>query len=93
MRRLAILLPLLLAACHREPSFDERYDKAAKEIDARAKAMDKDIAESEKAAKAVGEAPPRPGTAIEPGGKIPRTEPAPLPDTAKPSSAPPSSGE
>ena len=93
MRGLAILLPLLLAACHQEPSFDERYDKAAKEIDARAKAMDKDIAESEKAAKAVGESWPRPGGVIEPGGKIPRTKPAPLPDTAKPSNAPPSSGE
>ncbi|KTE21755.1 hypothetical protein ATE67_03605 [Sphingopyxis sp. H050] len=54
MRRAAILLPLLLAACHQEPSFDERYDKAAKEIDARAKAMDADIAESEKAAQAAG---------------------------------------
>lgn len=71
MRRLALLMPLLLAACHDEPSFDERYDKAAKEIDARAKAMDKDIAESERAAKAASD----------------------LPDTAKPSNAPPSSGE
>ena len=93
MRRLAILLPLLLAACHQEPSFDERYDKAAKEIDARAKAMDKDIAESEKAEKAAGEYPSEPAVAVEPGGKIPRTDPVPLPDTAKPSSAPPSSGE
>lgn len=93
MRRRAILLPLLLAACHREPSFDERYDKAAKEIDARAKAMDEDIAESEKAAKAAGDVQSEPGTIIEPGGKIPRTEPVPLPDTTKPSNAPPSSGE
>jgi len=93
MRRLAILLPLLLAACHQEPSFDERYDKAAKEIDARAKAMDKDIVESEKAAKAAGDVRSKPGTAIEPGGKVPRTKPVPLPDTAKPSNAPPSSGE
>ena len=46
MRRLALLLPLFLAACHEEPSFDERYGKAAKEIEARAKAMDADIAES-----------------------------------------------
>lgn len=49
MRRLVILLPLLLTACHDEPSFDERYDKAAKDIETRAKAMDADIAESEKA--------------------------------------------
>lgn len=52
MRRLALLLPLLLAACHKEPSFDERYDKAANEIEERAKAMDADIAESEKAVEA-----------------------------------------
>ena len=52
MRRLALVLPLLLAACHDEPSFDERSGKAAKEIEARAKAMDADIAESEKAAAA-----------------------------------------
>ncbi|MBL0915244.1 MAG: hypothetical protein IBJ13_06945 [Sphingopyxis sp.] len=64
MRRAAILLPLLLAACHQEPSFDERYDKAAKEIDTRAKAMDADIAESEKAAKAAGlPDEPKPATA------------------------------
>ncbi len=50
MRRAALLLPLLLAACHQEPDFDDRYDKAAKEIEARAKAMDADIAETEKAA-------------------------------------------
>ena len=47
-----LLLPLLLAACHQEPAFDERYDKAAKEIEARARTMDADIAEAEKAAAA-----------------------------------------
>ncbi|MCW0196963.1 hypothetical protein [Sphingopyxis sp.] len=52
MRRAALLLPLLLAACHQEPDFDDRYDMAAKEIEARAKAMDADIAETEKAAAA-----------------------------------------
>ena len=49
------IVPLfLLAACKEEPRFEERYDKAAKEIEARAKAMDADIAESEKAAAEVG---------------------------------------
>lgn len=50
MRAAVLLVPLLLlAACKDEPRFEERYDKAAKEIEARAKAMDADIAESEKA--------------------------------------------
>ena len=55
MRAGFLLLPLLaLAACKDEPDFDTRYDKAAKEIEARAKAMDADIAEAEKAAAAKG---------------------------------------
>jgi len=73
MRRAVLLLPLLLAACHQEPDFDDRYDKAAKEVEARARAMDADIAETEKAAAA--------------------TQPKALPASAKPSNAPPSSGE
>jgi hypothetical protein len=51
MRRAAILpILLLLSACEREPDFEDRYDAAAKEIDARAKAMDADIAGTEQAA-------------------------------------------
>ena len=51
MRRAAILLlPLVLAACEKEPSFEDRFDKASAEIEARAKAMDADIAEADKAA-------------------------------------------
>ena len=75
MRALAVLPLLLLAACHAEPSFDERYDKAAKEVEARAKRMDADIAEADKAAAANDETPQA------------------LPEAAKPSNAPPSSGE
>lgn len=91
MRAAVILLPLLvLAACKEEPRFEDRYAKATKEIEARAKAMDADIAESEAAAAAGGL---RPEQGVEPGGKIPRVRPEPLPDTAKPSSAPSSSGE
>ena len=77
MRALVLVPMLLLAACHDEPSFDERYDKAAKEVEARAKRMDADIAEADKAAVAAtsGEAPQA------------------LPEAAKPSNSPPSSGE
>ncbi|MBN8842606.1 MAG: hypothetical protein J0H88_05085 [Sphingomonadales bacterium] len=96
MRRLALLLPLILAACDKDPSFDDRYDKAAKEIEARAKAMDADIGEAEKAADVADgakAAPSAPGSKVEPGGKIPRTDPVPLPDGARPSTGPSSSGE
>ncbi len=69
MRVAVLLVPLLLAACKDEPRFEERYDKAAKEIEARAKAMDADIAKSDAAA----------SEGLQP--------------SAKPSNAPPSSGE
>lgn len=52
MRAAVLLASLLLAACQDEPKFDERYDAAAKEIEARAKTMDADIAASEVEAKA-----------------------------------------
>ena len=58
MRGAVILLPmLLLAGCKNEPDFESRYDKAAEEIEARAKAMDADIAESEKADAATPDLP------------------------------------
>ena len=73
MRAAVFFVPLLLlAACKDEPRFEERYDKAAKEIEARAKAMDADIAKSDAAAAAVSED---------------------LPEPAKPSNGPTSSGE
>ena len=56
MRRAAWLLPLmLLAACKDEPDFESRYDNAAKEIEARAEAMDADIAKSDQAAAAASQ--------------------------------------
>ncbi|NIJ36423.1 hypothetical protein FHR22_001072 [Sphingopyxis panaciterrae] len=61
MRRVLILLPFLLAACEREPAFNDRYDATAKDIEARAKAMDAEISAAEKANsanKAAGEAEP-----------------------------------
>ena len=55
MRAAFLFVPLLLlAACKDEPDFDARYDEAAKEIEARAKAMDADIAEAERAAASKG---------------------------------------
>jgi hypothetical protein len=60
MRAGLVLLPFLLAACHEEPKFEDRYDNAAKEIETRAKAMDADIAAADEAAKAAGEALPPP---------------------------------
>lgn len=60
MRGAVVLLPLLLlAGCKDEPDFEARYDKAAEEIEARAKAMDADIAESEEAAAAASGDLPR----------------------------------
>lgn len=60
MRAVIVLVPLfLLAGCKDEPRFEDRYDKAAKEIEARAKAMDADIAKSDAAA-AVSEDLPDP---------------------------------
>lgn len=50
MRGLWLLAPMLLAACHSEPSFDERFDKASQEVEARARAMDADVATADSAA-------------------------------------------
>jgi len=94
MRGVLLLLPiLLLMGCKDEPDFDARYDKAAQDIEARAKAMDADIAASEAAAKAVGEPVAASDQAVESGGKIPRVAPEPLPETVNPTNPPPSSGE
>ncbi|MDR6832025.1 MULTISPECIES: hypothetical protein [unclassified Sphingopyxis] len=94
MRGGLLLLPLLLLmGCKDEPDFEARYDKAAEEIEARAKAMDADIAASEAAAKAAGDAESVSEPGIEPGGKIPRVAPEPLPETVNPTNPPPSSGE
>jgi hypothetical protein len=48
MRVLAIAPLLILGACH-EPTFEERYAEAEKSIRATAAAIDKDLAEQEKA--------------------------------------------
>ncbi len=95
MRAAVLTIPLLLlAACKDEPRFEDRYAKATKEIEARAKAMDADIAESEAAAAAAaGSAAKPPAVEVVPGAKIPRMAPEPLPDTVKPSNPPASSGE
>lgn len=78
MRGAALLLPLLLlSACEQEPAFDDRYDKAAKEIEARAKAMDADLSAAEAAA---------PAGAAKAAAQI-------LPPASEKANPPPSSGE
>jgi outer membrane murein-binding lipoprotein Lpp len=78
MRIAALVLPLLLlAGCKDEPKFDERFDKAAKEVEARAQAMDADIAAADKAARDAGEEGPAKA----------------LPSAPLPANPPPSSGE
>jgi len=73
MRAALLLLPLLLAACEKEPKFEDRYDKAAKEIEARAKAMDADIAAADMAAKDAGEDEPKPLPAEAPPATAPKS--------------------
>ena len=46
MRRAAILTLLLLAAC--KPSFDDRYDKADKDIRAQASGVDSELAKQQR---------------------------------------------
>ncbi|WP_432770523.1 MAG: hypothetical protein HEQ22_07240 [Sphingopyxis sp.] len=78
MRSAALLLPLLLlSACQQEPAFDDRYDKAAKDIEARAKAMDADLSAAEAAA---------------PAGDV-KGAPQDLPPASEKANPPPSSGE
>jgi hypothetical protein len=43
MRGLAVLALLALAACKAEPSFDERYEKAHKQIRAKAAEIDREL--------------------------------------------------
>ena len=71
MRAALLLLPLLLAACEKEPKFEDRYDKAAEEVEARAKAMDADIAAADKAAKDAGEGEPELRANTAPAKKTP----------------------
>lgn len=43
MRTLALVALVFVTACHREPDFDERYEKAESEIRAKAESIDKDL--------------------------------------------------
>ena len=73
MRAALLLLPLLLTACEKEPKFEDRYDKAAKEIEARTEAMDADIAAADKAARDAGEEAPKP---LPPAAPAPNAPPS-----------------
>lgn len=46
----ALSVLLSLAACKREPSFDERYDSARKAINAKAGELDRDMARRQREA-------------------------------------------
>ena len=72
MRAAILVLPLaLLVACKEEPSIEDRFDKASEEVEARARAMDADIAVADKAAKDAGEVEPK----ALPAGPAPSTAP------------------
>lgn len=61
MRRPTIALALActaaLAGCKREPDFAERYDAASRQLDAKAKEIDAQLAERARAAEADAEQP------------------------------------
>ncbi len=46
MRACALLVMLALAACDREPSFDERYEAAEHEIRTKASELNEDLSEA-----------------------------------------------
>jgi len=48
MRVAGLLALLLVTACHDEPDFDERYDKASRDIRAKADAIDAQLERHEK---------------------------------------------
>jgi len=62
MRAALASLVLLLAACNREPSFDERYARAEKSIRDKARDIDADLARRENLASEAAAAPPPPGS-------------------------------
>ncbi|MGB3807703.1 MAG: hypothetical protein WA936_10935 [Erythrobacter sp.] len=43
MRGLAILALVILCGCEREPTFDERYEAAQEEIEAKAAELDREL--------------------------------------------------
>ena len=43
MRSAALVLPFLLLACRQEPTFDERFEKAQHDINAKAAELDKEL--------------------------------------------------
>lgn len=52
MARGIIIIALLLAACGKEPDFDQRYAEAERRIEARAAAMERDLAAQDRPAEA-----------------------------------------
>ncbi len=50
MRGGCVIVLLLLAGCSREPDFDQRYDKAQQDLQAKAAKIDQELAERKAAA-------------------------------------------
>lgn len=66
MRRALATVALLLAGCHGEPSFDERYASAEKGIREKAADIDAELARRERLASEAAEPPAAAGKEVRP---------------------------
>lgn len=69
MRRLGVVLVLAVVACRQEPSFDERYEQADREIREKAAAIDAELEDAGASAAATQAAPP--ASSPKPGSDAP----------------------
>jgi hypothetical protein len=69
MRAAALVLLVLLAACKREPSFDERYAKVAHDLRSKSLAIDAELASEAAEASALASLSPPPAPASSPAAR------------------------